>query len=246
MSNNFKIIIPFYNVEKWIKNCIKSIQLQNHENFQCVLIDDISDDNSYEIAKGMIDGDDRFTLIRNKEKKYALRNICEAIEYSSPSDDDVVVVVDGDDWLATKNVLNKLDNFYNDEKCLMTYGSFIEYPTSRIGAEASKYPDDVVENNKFRKDTWRASHLRTFKYLVWKEVNHDDLKDADGEYYEMTYDQAMMLPMLEMCGSKAKYINDILYVYNLSNPNAVNKTRAKKQHKIMLDIRNKKPYNKIL
>ena len=47
MSNNFKIIIPFYNVEKWIKNCIKSIQLQNHENFQCVLIDDISDDNSY-------------------------------------------------------------------------------------------------------------------------------------------------------------------------------------------------------
>jgi len=246
MLNNFKIIVPFYNVEKWIRNTIKSIQLQDYKNFQCILVDDISDDGSYEVAKDMIGEDARFILLRNKIKKYALKNICEAIEHSCPSDEDIVVVVDGDDWLATKNVLSKLNECYNRDRCMMTYGSFLEYPTKRRGPEASKYPDDIVENNKFRQDKWRASHLRTFKYLVWKEVNHDDLKDTDGEYYEMTYDQAMMLPMLEMCGSKAKYINDILYVYNLSNPNAVNKTRAKKQHKIMLDIRKKKPYNKTL
>ena len=87
----------------------------------------------------------------------------------------------------------------------------------------------------------QTTHL-VLSYKPTKE----SVKDTNGKYYEMTYDQAMMFPMLEMCGSKAKYINDILYVYNISNPNAVNKTRAKKQHKIMLEIRKRKPYNKIL
>ncbi len=154
-------------------------------------------------------------------------------------------MVDGDDWLATKTVLSKLKNVYDAEDCLMTYGSFINYPSKTRGAEASLYPDNVIRENSYRKDRWRASHLRTFKYKVWKRVKHEDLKDTDGEYYEMTYDQAMMLPMLEMCGEKARYIDDVLYVYNTGNPNAVNKTRAQKQFRIMVDIRKKEPYNKV-
>ena len=61
----------------------------------------------------------------------------------------------------------------------------------------------------------------------------------------MTYDQAMMLPMLEMSGDRAKYIEDVNYVYNVSNPNAINKTRAQKQHRLMLKIRAKKKYERI-
>jgi len=51
--------------------------------------------------------------------------------------------------------------------------------------------------------------------------------------------------MLEMAGEKARYIPEALYVYNTINPLAVNKTRAEKQHKLMLEIRNKKPYNRL-
>jgi len=246
MSNtHFKIIIPFYNTEKWIANVVKSVLLQDYKDFQCILIDDMSTDSTCDIIEELILNDDRFTLVRNTEKKFALRNIYEAIELSNPSDADVIVTLDGDDWFATKTVLTKLNERYKDSDCFLTYGSFMEYPSRRTGAESSQYSDYVIENNLFRKDQWRASHLRTFKHVVWKNVKVEDLKGQDGEFYEMTYDQAMMLPMLEICGNKAKFIPDILYVYNKDNPNAVNKTRAQKQHSLMLEIRSKEPYEKI-
>jgi len=246
MSNtHFKIIVPFYNTEKWISNVVKSILLQDYKDFQCILVDDISTDNTCDIIESLISEDDRFVLIKNDEKKYALRNIYEAIESSNPSDHDVIVTLDGDDWFATKTVLTKLNERYKDPTCFLTYGSFIEYPSKRVGQESSQYPSHVIENNLYRKDQWRASHLRTFKHVVWKNVKVEDLKGKDGEFYEMTYDQAMMLPMLEICGDKAKFIPDILYVYNKDNPNAVNKTKAQKQYNLMLEIRDKTPYEKI-
>ncbi len=57
MNNRFIIIVPFYNVKKWIKYNIASVKKQNYLNFKCVLIDDISTDNTYEIAKKMVSGD---------------------------------------------------------------------------------------------------------------------------------------------------------------------------------------------
>ena len=245
MSNKFKIIVPFYNVEKWIKFCAKSIKLQDYQDYMCYMTDDMSTDESLKNLAPHIAGDPRFILYRNGHKRFALGNICDTMERQDFDDEDIIVVVDGDDWLATEAVLSKLNEIYEKEDCLMTYGSFVYYPSYTRGGEASEYPADTIKNNSYRKDQWRGSHLRTFKYKVWKEINHEDLRDTDGEYFEMTYDQAMMLPMLEMCGPKAKYVSDILYVYNSDNPNAVNKTRAKKQYNIMLDIRKKKPYDRI-
>ena len=49
MDNHFKIIVPLYNVEKWIKRCLRSIKLQTYKNFECIIIDDISTDNSVSI-----------------------------------------------------------------------------------------------------------------------------------------------------------------------------------------------------
>ena len=55
----------------------------------------------------------------------------------------------------------------------------------------------------------------------------------------------MMLPMMEMSGNRIKYVPQVLYVYNTSNPNAVNKTRQQKQYNTMLEIRKQKKYEKI-
>tara|TARA_R110000824_G_scaffold170181_3_gene347468 strand:+ start:7178 stop:8809 length:1632 start_codon:yes stop_codon:yes gene_type:complete len=244
-KTNFKIIVPTYNSEKWTKSLIKSVKNQEYPNFECYIGDDISTDRTIEKFEEHIDGDKRFTIVKNTEKKYALKNIYDLIEKSSPNPDDVIVVLDGDDWLTTRYVLSKLDEYYTSEECLLTYGSFVECPTGNLGQEASKYPIDVIKHNKFRSDIWRASHLKTFKYSLWQKVNVDDLKDDEGNFYEMSYDQAMMLPMLEMVGDKALYVPEALCVYNTINPLAVNKTRAEKQHRLMLEIRNKKPYDRL-
>lgn len=62
------IIVPFYNVEQYIKKCIESIKSQTYTDFECLLIDDGSVDNSYSNALESIQGDSRFRIIQQENK----------------------------------------------------------------------------------------------------------------------------------------------------------------------------------
>ena len=73
----------------------------------------------------------------------------------------------------------------------------------------------------------------------------EDLKDSDGHYYQMTYDQAIMLPLLEMAGTRAKFIPEILHVYNKENPLNVDKIKTQKQVATATEIRHKPAYNRL-
>ena len=198
MDNHFKIIVPMYNVEKWISNNINSIKNQEYENFECILIDDISTDNTVEVVKKLIAGDDRFKLYVNEEKKYALQNIYEGIQKSNPSDEDIIVTVDGDDWLYHNRVLDILDYVYNEEDCFLTYGEYVklnDLKNQRVIPNGSyDFPKSIVENNSFRAYRWISSHLRTFKYGLWRRIKKEDLLDNQGEFYRMAWDVAFMMP----------------------------------------------------
>lgn len=246
MINNMKIVIPFYNVENWIKTCIDSIKAQTFKNFKCILIDDISSDNSYEIVKNIIADDSRFVLIRNEEKKLALRNIYEGIKLLNPDDEDIIITIDGDDWLSRTDSLEIVNKYYKEKtETLLTYGTYVEYPSGNIPHNVIAYSEKVVENSEFRNDIWRASHLRTFKYKLWKQIKLEDLKDASGNFYKMAWDLAFMFPMLEMAGSRAKYVKEAVYCYNLVNP--LNDHKVNHQLQMLLDneIRNKKTYSRL-
>ena len=245
MDNHFKIIIPLYNVEKWIKICLMSVKKQNYKNFECIIIDDISTDDSVKKIKEIIAGDNRFKLIINEEKKYALKNIYEAISLSNPDNEDIIVTLDGDDWLASKDVLETVNKVYNEKKCWMTYGSYAEYPAKTRGQFAKKIPATIIQKNQFRDYQWCSSHLRTFKYHLWKKIRKKDLLDFKGEFYRMTGDLAFMFPMLEMSGDKSEYIEKILYVYNLENP--LNDHKVDNSYQVILErqIRGKEKYKRI-
>ena len=214
----YHIVVPCFNAENWIGKCIDSIKRQTHKNFICTIIDDVSIDRTHQKIEKSVWGDPRFTIISNKEKKYALGNIAHALERTECHLEDVVILLDGDDWFSSSKTLSRLSMEYINEKCLLTYGSYVYFPSGLRGVEPSKYSEEVIKNNSFRQDKWRASHLRTFKYDLWKRLDHEDLKNDKGDYYEMTYDQAIMLPLLEMAGEKASFISDILHVYNKQNP----------------------------
>ena len=244
-DTRFHIVVPFYNAEKWIGKCIDSIKRQRHQNFICTLINDVSTDGSSETTIQTIGNDSRFHLISNGEKRYALGNIAYALERTECLLDDVVILLDGDDWFASSKTLYGLSEAYKSEDCLLTYGSYVYHPMGTRGVEPSEYPEEVIKNNAFRQDKWRASHLRTFKYNLWKELDHKDLKDKEGNYFKMTYDQAIMLPLLEMASERSKYIPDLLHVYNKENPLNIDKNKALEQSALAQKIRAKKPYKRL-
>ena len=61
------IIVPIYNVENYLRECLDSIQKQTYPNFICIMINDGSTDSSKKIAETYL-VDDRFVLINQKNK----------------------------------------------------------------------------------------------------------------------------------------------------------------------------------
>jgi len=246
MINNtrFKIIVPFYNVEKWIKICVQSVKKQKYNNFHCVLVDDHSTDNTISIIEKVIKDDDRFELFSNPEETNtgALGSIYYGTEHSKPSDEDVIIILDGDDWFAGLDTLQKLHDVYAEKDCWITYGSYVEFPLGKRGKFSKQIPKEVTEQRMFRQSEWMSSHLRTYKYKLWRLIKREDLMNSEGRFYPMAADLPTMIPMLEMAGSKSQFIEDILLVYNRINPNNEDKVNHSLQLSIEQEIRSKKRY----
>ena len=246
MKNKFILITPLYNVEKWIKLCMNSVLKQEYRNYQHYLIDDMSTDNTNSTIKKYSEKYKRVNLVTNTEKKYALKNIYDNLENLDLNDSDIIVVLDGDDWLASAKVLTRLNEIYNEEDCWMTYGSYVVYPTNIRGKFSKKIPTSTVQQGSYRKNQWMSSHLRTFRYGLWKKIKKEDLiNENTGKFIKAASDLAFVFPMLEMCATKALYVEDILYVYNRQNP--LNEDKV--DHNIQLGeeryIRSKAKYKKV-
>ena len=243
-SQTFRIITPFFNAKDYLRIHLYSLSIQKNANFKSYLSDDCSTDSSIDTLNQIISHDSRFLLHVNSNKKYALENIVQTIDsIEDINDEDIIILLDGDDWLSSENVLSHLEFIYSNSDCLMTYGSYAFFPFKRKGIEPSPYSKLVIDNNLYRKDGWRASHLRTFKYKLWKKLNYEDLK-INGEYLKYAYDQAIMLPFLEMSREKALYIPEVLHVYNRTNPLNVDKIKRREQEQCANYIRNKEPYER--
>lgn len=219
MKNNIKVVVPIFNAEDWIEKCIKSIKAQQYSNFQCYLVNDISTDKTEDKINKHIHNDKRFIYIKNVEKKYALKNIYDTIKDYNFNDEDIVVLLDGDDWFASPSVLSKVNQTYNDKGCWVTYGSYVEFPSMKKGVFSKKIPQKTIENKSYRSEPWRSSHLRTFKVKLWRKIKDQDfLYSKTGKFVKAAWDLAFMFPMLEMSGNRAEYIPDIMYFYNRDNP----------------------------
>ena len=89
------IIVPMYNVEKFIEKCVKSLMNQSHKDIEIILVDDGLPDQSPEIIDRIAIEDQRVHVIHQQNKGVsAARNAglqCATGEY--------VMFVDGDDWV---------------------------------------------------------------------------------------------------------------------------------------------------
>jgi hypothetical protein len=236
----FRVVVPVYNSRSWIGKCLKSIQEQTVGSFRCVVIDDNSSDDTFYAAQEAVAGDDRFTVVRNPQRSGALANIIRGIEMTNPEPSDVIVTVDGDDWLAHPRVFERLAHSYADKRCQLTYGQFWQVNRKETGW-CVDYPAEVKRRRSFRHFNWIATHLRTFRYRLWRRIHRKDLLDPEtGKPWEMSWDVAMMVPMLEMCGpNEFQFIPEVLYCYNDGNPLNDHKVDRSKQidmHRRILEL----------
>lgn len=241
----FVIVIPSYKNEKWTEKNLISVFSQEQKNYRTIFVDDCSPDKTFDIAQKVTADhkqEDNITLIRNPSRKGALENLYNSIH--SCDDNEIIITLDGDDWLSNNKVITKLTEVYSDPNVWMTYGQYQSYPDNGKGC-SQQIPDHIIKHNLFRQFRWCSSHLRTFYTWLFKKIEKEDFLDRSGKFYPSAWDLSIMLPQLEMAGFHAKFIPDILYIYNVDNPINDFKVDLNLQQSLEREIRHKKKYDRI-
>ncbi len=249
---HFTVVSTILNGERVIGRCIRSVAEQNYQRVTHRVIDAASVDGTPEtvLAQGarwytaiqcvfggappvrrsfvgtsVVDlsaaepSATRLHLIVNRpERKAALENLWDAAQ--GLPDDEVIVWLDGDDWLAHDRALDVLADIYRNPDIWMTFGQFM-FPDGEVGF-ASPYPPGVNP----RRDAWRATHLKTFRAGLFKQLKPSDLQHMDGSWVELAIDRAVMYPLLELAKNHWHCVHQVLSVYNLDTAWHVSASQA--------------------
>ena len=213
------IISPTYNSERYINNCIESVVSQDYDNYEMIVIDDASTDNTYNIAKRW--ESDKIKVIRNEENKGAVRNQIESIRKYC-KEDDIVMFLDGDDSFINDNeILHFYNNLY-DGTTEFTYGSCYSM-VDRIPLIAQNYPEEIKQKKEYRKYkfNWNMpyTHLRTFKAGLLNDIDDSNFQDENKNWYKAGGDGSIFYSLIEQADpDKVKVVSDIVYNYNDINP----------------------------
>ncbi len=187
----FAILIASYNNESYVKsNILSALQDYPEEYYRIIYIDDCSTDKTHEKAKKIISRINKphlITLVRNETRMGALYNHWNTIN-NTLADDEIVVILDGDDQLAGSFVLSYLNEIYSKEDIWLTYGQYQEINSKALGFN-KPMPEHIVKNNSFRKYQDIPSHLRTFYAKLYKNIKVEDLT-MNGCFFEMCADIA--------------------------------------------------------
>lgn len=137
-------IIPVYGVEKFIKRCLESIINQTYQNYECIIVDDKTPDDSIQVIQDLLE-----TLSETQKKKFIILHHAENMGLSSAretgilsSKGDYIVHVDGDDYIENDLLEKCLFNDGYSNQDIIIFGTFHEYNDSYIeDLSACKYLD---------------------------------------------------------------------------------------------------------
>jgi len=242
MKTKFIVVVPFYNAEQYIGDCIKSLLSQKNENWVAILADDASTDNSDQ----HIPGDPRFILRKSEQRQMPLANIHSAISSVDLSEDDVICILDGDDYLLRDDALDILSAIYSDPSVMLTYGQYVN-SNGTVG-HCRSLPLEAF--SVLRKIGFWTSHMRTYRYAIYKELMRQDpeltcYKDINGDFYTMCADVATMIPLLEIAGHDRVRFNPHPIYYYRHHPNNEHAKDQSMQKRIEIELFAKKPFERL-
>ena len=108
---SISIVVPIYNREKWLRNCLDSISSQTFKDWECILVNDGSTDNSLKIAQEYAENDERFIVFSQENQGVsAARNL--GLDHTQGK---WLAFVDSDDEISPDylEILHKLGEDYN-------------------------------------------------------------------------------------------------------------------------------------
>jgi glycosyltransferase involved in cell wall biosynthesis len=220
-ENAFVFIVPSYNNKLIYTKNLDSIFDQQYPHFRIIYIDDLSELDEVSLVNDYIkskNNQNRTILL----SQYIRQRQCAGryIGYHMAYDDEIVIMLDGDDWLIDSMVLNKLNTFYRVNKIMLSYGSYYDFFDGKIMNTLIAYhdfPEDIIKSKGYRKYRFLTGHLRTGYAKLFKSIKLEDLLYSDKTFLHLGTDYAEMMPALEMADTLHRNIKTPLCIYNKDN-----------------------------
>lgn len=111
----YTVIIPNYNNSRWLEKCLNSVLNQTYKNINIAFIDDMSTDNSLEIARDLLKNTNHKIFVNDRKKwNGGSRNV--GIEYAKQSNPNgYILCLDSDDWLYSDDCIEQINKSLRNE-----------------------------------------------------------------------------------------------------------------------------------
>ncbi|MCD7878683.1 MAG: glycosyltransferase [Candidatus Gastranaerophilales bacterium] len=224
----FSIIVPVYNVEKYLRQCLDSIVNQTFADFEVICVNDGSTDNSLEILEEYSEKDNRFIVINQENQGQGVaRN--KAMDLATG---DYIVFVDPDDWIEV-NLLEELYKTFKLSKSEVIAFNYKEY-NDYSGKVNNRNLAAILKKNF-------DYNLNLVPYYSWRDVKSGCLYNLDLHAWSKAYSreflkriQAVFAPtkhgedhlfvnIVLLNAEKIYYLDKYLYTYRCRDGSAVNK-----------------------
>lgn len=217
MSGVVSFVVPIFNVEKYLEQCVSSILSQTYDNIEVILVDDGSTDNSGKICDNFAQKDKRVKVIHKKNGGLSSARNAGLDALTG----DYVVFTDSDDYVSSdmvQTMLNKLESTDSDLiMCNFAYTDENGNVTDNFtdGNESGEY-----DNNQLL-STIAAGW--TFGAVAWNKIYKAKLFDNNLRFTEgkLAEDEFMAHRLLAKV-KKAFVISDVLYYYRQRSGSIIN------------------------
>lgn len=241
--NKFYILIPVYRVEKYIRKCIESVLNQTYQNFEIIIVDDGSPDQSGKICDEMADSDERITVIHQENmgliaaRQTAIKHLKQEIKECE--DNSYIVYLDSDDSLK----LNALDKI---NECFMRYGcDMVVYGYDRVAEgkivesyHAEKNGDELLKDKRliykkvFGNSRYNSLCCKAYSVRLLPEQGYD-------EYYNIRHAEDLLQSIdYYKKADSIFFINESLYNYTV-NPDSITQTVSVTNFSVNFTVRQK-------
>lgn len=214
------IIIPVYNVEKYLKECLESLVNQKLKSMEVILINDGSTDDSEKICREYLERYDFIKLISQKNSGPGIsRNkgiACAKGKY--------IGFVDSDDFVD-ENMYTKLIDIAENEN-LDFVGCAIKMffeGNSKSKVIENNNSEEVLTNEQLTNEILKKNIQCFSCNKIFKRELFDDIKYEEGVYYEDIY----TVFRLALKCNRGKHINEPLYFYRQRQNNITNNISIK-------------------
>lgn len=214
-------IIPVYNAEKYLARCVESVLNLTGIDFELILVDDGSKDNSWNIIEKYIANDKRVRGISIENQGVSnARNT--GIDMA---DGEVIIFVDADDYFNEKadSVLRSVLKNYDSRKlCFFNYNCFNDDGSSWV------YHYPTITNTDLKLDITNLFVLNQSVNSCWCKVFSTDVIKSNNLRFDKSMkvgEDACFVMEYLMCVDDFEYIDEPIYEYYINNNGAMKKAK---------------------